>query len=1455
MRASTSYSLPDKEPQSQPQSPPQVGDATPNSQPSMDDAPETFPDGGVRAWSVVLGSWCAFLPTFGLMNTTGVFTDWLATDQLQGYTRSDVSWIFSLYMFFLWFEGVQVGPIFDRYGPRYLVSAGTVGLTVAVMMFSVSKEYYQFILSFGCLGGISASMLASPSISIINHWFYRRRALATGLAVTSGGIGGIIMPQIFNALAPKAGFGWAVRTLGFIALFFCSVASILQRKRLGPNYSSRKTVDLRVLGERGFGVTALAIIFADIAATIPLTYLTSYARAKGMSVGQSYTLMSILNATSIVGRLMPGYAADRYGRFNTMVVTTSASTILTLALWLCAGTNHAAIIAYAALFGFWSGSAISLSPVCVAQISKTEDFGKRYGTAYTLVALGVLVALPVAGQILEGQSSGSEQVYWGLIVFTGVAPGDITHQAISSYFIGPEAENIDEFKTNIATVLSELEKARKRYFPQPPDKKFIPPEVKSSAEFQRLTGKFRETLGNAARLLGEKSVPFWSPRYQAHMCTDVSMVALIGYFMTMLYNPNNVAIEASPFSTAAEILVGEQLCELFGFNTQKGAQDLPTGWAHVTCGGTVANLESIWVGEFVSIPSGNIEVESVRLIEHEIREARNLMFYPLSLLLAIKEGQLQFAREDFPVKTCAGIEKNFADLSTWELLNLKAETVLDLPKMLYDRYGVSPTFIEQALDKYNIQTTSKGKLEEAFGIKKPCRYLLTNTRHYSWPKGGAVAGIGSENMVGVQVDAEARVDLVDLVSKLEQCLREEQAVYAVVAVVGSTEEGAVDRLSEILRIRQRFQKRGLSFLVHADAAWGEYFASMLPRKLMRQEEPLKGATSDQGFVPDLGLKVETQEDLLAIRFADSVTVDPHKAGYIPYPAGALAYRDERLRSLVTWTSPYIGRGSLTNIGIYGVEGSKPGAAAMATWLANECIGLNQNGYGALLSEATFTSTRLAAHWAAMTTKEDSFICVALNRLPAEVNGGDIEGQKKFIREQVLHKSNQEIVANDESTHTMTLLRALGSDLNINAFSLNWRYEDGRLNDDIEEANYLMVRVVKELSISSPNDEPAKMDFFLTSTEFKHEEYGNCAELFMDRLGIARSKQNLMVLRNVVMSAFPTEHELINQLVTRFRAVVEDAVKVCRDRNAIRADIHRFYIQGTADTYFIYRPRFQEARFRRQLILKGRFDQTGFQAYVKAKARGVVYLNTSDETCLETLLNEVNNNGEATFQGNLVNRNGTILSNVSATLTQIIKNRSLNARNREPNYPATYMPFYLYGSNSQPHISHVLLKSPNIELGAANVQLALDPNTTLEDDELARGAILCLTDTPEAPMQPFLGVDVDSTNDFFFRPGQKFKAKIWRDLKRAEESGPKLLPTELEGFGPELASGEVLLRSEVLVDAEAVNRDPFGDLTGDEASEAWRELFKSLEGLKQKAGSSTGVGGITGYIMLRIVGVR
>ena len=78
------------------------------------------------------------------------------------------------------------------------------------------------------------------------------------------------------------------------------------------------------------------------------------------------------------------------------------------------------------------------------------------------------------------------------------------------------------------------------------------------------------------------------------MCTDLTVPGLLGYFMTMIYNPNNVAVEASPLTTVIELEAGNQLCKMFGYNTDDKKQ--PTGWGHIICDGTVVNLESIWVG-------------------------------------------------------------------------------------------------------------------------------------------------------------------------------------------------------------------------------------------------------------------------------------------------------------------------------------------------------------------------------------------------------------------------------------------------------------------------------------------------------------------------------------------------------------------------------------------------------------------------------------------------------------------------------------------------------------------------------------------------------------------------------------------------------------------------------------------------------------------------------------------
>lgn len=114
----------------------QTPPATPVSSrtPSLQSMDSDFPEGGLTGWLVVFGSFCAMISVFGLINTAAVFESWFSTHQLEHYSASQIGWIFSLYLFFVFFIGIQVGPVFDAYGPRYLVAIGSALMVASLLL-------------------------------------------------------------------------------------------------------------------------------------------------------------------------------------------------------------------------------------------------------------------------------------------------------------------------------------------------------------------------------------------------------------------------------------------------------------------------------------------------------------------------------------------------------------------------------------------------------------------------------------------------------------------------------------------------------------------------------------------------------------------------------------------------------------------------------------------------------------------------------------------------------------------------------------------------------------------------------------------------------------------------------------------------------------------------------------------------------------------------------------------------------------------------------------------------------------------------------------------------------------------------------------------------------------------------------------------------------------------------
>jgi hypothetical protein len=85
-----------------------------------------FPEGGRRAWLAVFGSWSGLFASLGLMNTMGAFQEYISTHQLRDVDVASTGWIFSFYAFMTFGVGLFVGPLFDKYGPRWLILSGSV---------------------------------------------------------------------------------------------------------------------------------------------------------------------------------------------------------------------------------------------------------------------------------------------------------------------------------------------------------------------------------------------------------------------------------------------------------------------------------------------------------------------------------------------------------------------------------------------------------------------------------------------------------------------------------------------------------------------------------------------------------------------------------------------------------------------------------------------------------------------------------------------------------------------------------------------------------------------------------------------------------------------------------------------------------------------------------------------------------------------------------------------------------------------------------------------------------------------------------------------------------------------------------------------------------------------------------------------------------------------------------
>lgn len=246
-----------------------------------------------------------------------------------------------------------------------MLIGGSIGVLIGIFMMSLCSQYYEFFLAQAVLLGISMGFITWPPMAVVSRHLPQHRGLALGIVTGGSSVGGIIWPIMIEQLLTKhkIGFPWTMRIVGFTMLPLLVIACV---SVMEPPKSNRPLSASNVAVERGSEIkpslfkssifTSLCIAFGlgFLGLFIPYFYISSYAAGHGASANMSFYMISVVNAASLFGRILPGYLADRFGHYNLMILLLFASGVI--AFCWAAVSNLAGIVVWSAAYGFFSGA-------------------------------------------------------------------------------------------------------------------------------------------------------------------------------------------------------------------------------------------------------------------------------------------------------------------------------------------------------------------------------------------------------------------------------------------------------------------------------------------------------------------------------------------------------------------------------------------------------------------------------------------------------------------------------------------------------------------------------------------------------------------------------------------------------------------------------------------------------------------------------------------------------------------------------------------------------------------------------------------------------------------------------------------------------------------------------------------------------------------------------------------
>ncbi|KAL4805269.1 major facilitator superfamily domain-containing protein [Aspergillus unguis] len=353
----------------------------------------------------------------------GGFLAWSQTyyTETLGRSPSDISWVGSIQIFLLFFIGTFSGRATDAGYFKLILTVGAVLELFCIFMTSLCTQYWQLFLAQGVGQGIGCGLMFCPTIALTPTYFSKNRSIAIGIVASGSATGGLVFPAVVMRLLPRIGYGWTMRTLGFISLATLTPCLFFLKQRLPPRKSG-PLVEWAAFKEASYSFFAIGMFLNFWGLYIGFFYIGSFAREIiGVSTTTSIDVLLLMNGIGLLGRLGPNLAADRITGPLNMLIPFSFATGLIAFCW--AGVhNLSGVYGFAAFYGLAAAGIQSLFPATLSTLTTDlKKMGARMGMIMGVVGIAALIGSPIAGALVS-RGDGSylyAQMFMGSVIIAG----------------------------------------------------------------------------------------------------------------------------------------------------------------------------------------------------------------------------------------------------------------------------------------------------------------------------------------------------------------------------------------------------------------------------------------------------------------------------------------------------------------------------------------------------------------------------------------------------------------------------------------------------------------------------------------------------------------------------------------------------------------------------------------------------------------------------------------------------------------------------------------------------------------------------------------------------------------------------------------------------------------------------------------------------------------------------